>query len=115
MKTYKIEEIGKVLQKGLNDTIEKSIYESSSEILRDANELAPLDKGTLRNSAVIENQAVKRRSTFNWSVAYARRMWFEDVKFQQPKAVNKWAEVSYKANIEKYEKMFIKMFGKNKL
>jgi hypothetical protein len=116
MKTYKITEIAKVLEDGLNDTIDKHLYESSSEILRDANELAPLDKGTLRNSSVIGNNAPKRQSLFTWGVVYAKKLWYdEDINFQQPKAVNKWGEVSYKNNIEKYEKMFAKLFGKNKI
>ena len=82
------------------------------QLLIDSNNLTPIDKGTLRNSGVATSETNK--GILEWSTAYAKRWWFEKANFKEPNAVNKWGEVAWERNLDKYKAMYTKTWNSKK-
>jgi hypothetical protein len=109
-KTFKtLEESTKFIIDTAEKTQKQSVLTIANEHLKDSNNLAPIDKGTLRNSGKVL-KTDKTMGRIGWGVAYAKRLWYEGSKT----APKKWGIVALKENKDKYKKMYINLFNNNK-
>ena len=113
MKEFKTFEDSVVSMKvQLDNTNKSAIPYVTNALLGDSNNLTPIDKGTLRNSGVATSETNK--GILEWSTAYAKRWWFEKANFKEPNAVNKWGEVAWERNLDKYKAMYTKTWNSKK-
>lgn len=128
-----LNEISISLEKGLELSGKQITFEVSTRALRDANKLTPIDVrerkkgkkgkkgddetskgGTLRNSGLLASDT-SNKGVLTWDTHYAKKMWTHKGKFSNSTSRNKWAERSFEANLNTYQKMITKIINKNKL
>ena len=119
MKEFKTFEDSVVSMKvQLDNTNKSAIPYVTNALLGDSNNLAPINLregasgGTLRNSGVATSDT--KKGILEWSTAYAKRWWFEKANFTDPNVVNKWGEVAWERNFDKYKDMYTKTWNSKK-
>jgi len=106
------EHLSKILKKAKKLTI----FEVSSEFMKDSNFYAPMDTGDLKRSAQVHS--ILEDGHIEWNTLYARRLFYNPQynfsKDANPYARGLWAEVAKQDNPKKYRGIITDSFNKAK-
>ena len=105
-----VEELSEVTEKSVRLATEIT----TNEFVKDANRYAPMDVGTLKQSAILNSDYKKGLAI--WKTPYVRRLWyginFNFSKDSNPYAQAKWGEVAERKYNKKYKNIFNEVFNK---
>ena len=100
--------------RAVNNAEIKGVGILTNEFIKDANYYAPMDKGILRSSAIINS--IFRKGLAIWKTPYARRLFygitFNFSKDSNPNARAMWGDEAERVHRKKYKRIFTKIFDK---
>lgn len=95
------------INKKVKNRMRKTQPALDMQIIKDSNYYAPLDNGTLQDSALVASKIGE--GIIIWDTPYAKRLYygvsFNFNKSKNPNATAKWFEVAKANNKEKWEKI----------
>ena len=108
MKVYdSIEDANKAVMKLSERVHSKATPIITNELLKDSNNLAPIQTGQLKNSGVSESDL--KEGVIQWTTSYAKKVWERNRT-----GVPKWGIAAFDKNVDKYQRIYKSIFNEEK-